>query len=94
MMMRGRHDQSWWRSRIDGAYVSLRKRIVRRKELKINKEKQNNEKQTKTKQRKANAKAETSKGRDENKTRLESAWTLLREFFRGLPRGLLKESEG
>jgi hypothetical protein len=32
MMMRGRHDQTWWRSWIDGVYVSLSKRKERRKE--------------------------------------------------------------
>jgi hypothetical protein len=46
MMMRGRHDETWWRSWIDGVYVSLRKRKT--------KEKQRNEKQTKTKERKTN----------------------------------------
>jgi hypothetical protein len=101
MMMRGRHDQGWWITWIEWAYVSLRKRKERTKnqQKKENKrtkdkEKQNSKKQTKAKQRKANTKAETSQGRAENRTRLKSAWTLLREFFQGLPRGLLRESEG
>jgi F0F1-type ATP synthase assembly protein I len=74
-----------WGNCIDGSEVSFGNQKKTRK-TNTNKIKKKKEKQTKE--------AETSKGRNEKRTRLMSAWTLLREFFRGLPGRLLRESEG
>jgi hypothetical protein len=56
--------------------------------VRLRNQKERTERKQKTKE------AETSKVRDEKKTRLVSAWTLLREFSEGLLGMLLRESEG
>jgi hypothetical protein len=57
-----------------------------------NKQRQKNEKNQKDE--KSTKVTETSKGGDEQQTKLRSAWTLLREFFRRPPGRLWRESEG